>query len=97
MAIFVQFIWHSVAFLERAVIDPLGEGDSVAAMRNMAVLFYYLGPIFLLKLSHHFGGDAGAGLAALLDTSNAHSEKVAQSGATVVKVGAKVASKGVLL
>lgn len=96
MAIFVQFIWHSVAFLERAVIDPLGEGDSVAAMRNMAVLFYYVGPLILLRLSSHFGGEAGAGLSALLDTSNAHSEQVAQSGATVVKLGAKAVSKGVL-
>lgn len=96
MAIFVQFIWHSVAFLERAVIDPLGEGDSVAAMRNMAVLFYYVGPLILLRLSSHFGGEAGAALSALLDTSNAHSEQVAQSGSTVVRLGAKAVSKGVL-
>jgi hypothetical protein len=94
MAIFVQYIWHSVSFLERGVIDPLGESDSVAAMRNMAVLFYYVAPLVLLKLSSHFGGDAGASLMGLLDESNTHTDRVAQSGATTFKVGAKIASKG---
>jgi hypothetical protein len=96
MGIFVQCIWHYVSFLERGVIDPLGDSDSVAAMRNMVVLFYYIGPIIFLKLSGHFGGDAGAGLMSLLDESNTHSEKVSQSGTAAFKAGAKIATKGAM-
>ncbi|EHL29736.1 conjugal transfer protein TraG N-terminal domain-containing protein [Legionella drancourtii] len=92
MAIFVQCIWHYVGFLERAVVDPLGESDLVSAMRNMAVLFYYAAPILLFKLSSHFGGDAGAGLAGLIDTSKDHSNGVAETAATVAKTGAKIVS-----
>ncbi len=92
MLIFIQCIWHYVGFLERAMVDPLGDGDLVAAMRNMALLFYYLAPLLLLKLSSHFGGEAGAGLAGLLDESNDHSGGVAQTGATVAKTGAKLAT-----
>jgi hypothetical protein len=92
MAIFVQCIWHYMSFLERSVIDPLGESELVSAMRNMAVLFYYIAPLFLFKLSGHFGGDAGAGLAGLMDASKDHSNGVAETGAAVVKTGAKLAT-----
>lgn len=92
MAIFVQCIWHYVGILERSVIDPMGDSDLVAAMRNMAVLFYYVAPLLLFKLSSHFGGDAGAGLAGLFDASKDVSNDVANTGAAVVKTGAKLAA-----
>ena len=87
MAIFVQCIWHYVGFLERSVIDPLGDSDLVAAMRNMAVLFYYVAPLLLFKLSSHFGGDAGAGLASLLGHSEAAAKESSESGMKVATTG----------
>ncbi|KTC94872.1 conjugal transfer protein TraG N-terminal domain-containing protein [Legionella feeleii] len=96
MAIFVQCIWHYVGILERSVIDPMGDSDLVAAMRNMAVLFYYVAPLLLFKLSSHFGGDAGAGLAGLISSSQSAAETSADSGEKTAKIGLKVASRGML-
>ena len=92
VAIFMQYIWHLVGFVERSVLDPMGENDAVAAMRNMAVLFYIIAPGLLLKLSSHFGGDAGAGLAGLLTASEQASKEPTQSGLQLAKSGARVAS-----
>ena len=92
MIIFVQFIWHLVGFLERSVVDPLGDSNLVDAMRNVALFFYYGAPLLLLKLSSHFGGDAGAGLAGFLEGSKDQVNGVAESGATVAKTGAKLAT-----
>jgi hypothetical protein len=69
VAIFMQYIWHLVAFVERSVLDPMGENHAVAAMRNMAVLFYIIAPGLLLKLSSHFGGEAGAQLSQMMGHS----------------------------
>lgn len=91
MAIFVQYIWHLVGFLEHSVIDPLGDNDAVAAMRNMAVLFYYIAPLLLFKLSSHFGGEAGVALSSFMGASKDISNEVAESGATVAKNGARIA------
>ncbi|TAL64982.1 MAG: conjugal transfer protein TraG [Legionella sp.] len=94
MVILLQYLWHLVGFVERSVLDPLGQNDSVSAMRNMAVMFYFLAPMLLLKLSSHFGGEAGAALAGLVASSNEQSDKVARSGAQVLEVGAKLARMG---
>ncbi len=94
MTIFLQYLWHLVGFVERSVLDPLGQNDAIAAMRNMAVLFYFIAPMLLLKLSSHFGGEAGAGLAGLIDNAAQHSNQVASSGAETLKQGAKIASMG---
>ncbi|MFO8827588.1 conjugal transfer protein TraG N-terminal domain-containing protein [Legionella pneumophila] len=96
MAIFLQYLWHLVGFIERSVLDPLGENDAVAAMKNMAVMFYFVAPVLLLKLSSHFGGEAGSGLMDLIDGSERHSESMTQSGMHVAKTGVKIASKGAL-
>lgn len=96
MAIFLQYLWHLVGFIERSVLDPLGENDAVAAMKNMAVMFYFVAPVLLLKLSSHFGGEAGTGLMDLIDGSERNSESMAQSGMHVAKTGVKIASKGAL-
>lgn len=94
MVILLQYLWHLVGFVERSVLDPLGQNDSVSAMRNMAVMFYFVAPMLLLKLSSHFGGEAGAALAGLVAASNEQSDKVARSGAQVLEAGAKLARMG---
>ncbi|MGV3740454.1 MAG: conjugal transfer protein TraG N-terminal domain-containing protein [Gammaproteobacteria bacterium] len=94
MAIFIQFIWHLVGYIERAVLDPMGENNAVAAMRNMAVLFYIIAPMLLLKLSGHFGGDAGAGLSELLGTADKTANDSVATSNTVAKTGMRIASKG---
>ncbi len=96
MAIFLQYLWHLVGFVERSVLDPLGKNDAIAAMRNMAVMFYFIGPMLLMKLSSHFGGEAGVGLASLITDANRHSDSAAHSGAQVAKTGLKIASVGKL-
>ncbi|MBA2656831.1 MAG: conjugal transfer protein TraG N-terminal domain-containing protein [Tatlockia sp.] len=96
MAIFLQYLWHLVGFVERSVLDPLGKNDAIAAMRNMAVMFYFIGPMLLLKLSSHFGGEAGVGLASLITDANRHSDSTAHSGAQIAKTGVKMASVGKL-
>ena len=93
MAIFLQYIWHLVGFIERSVLDPMGEQEVVAAMRNMAVLFYIIAPGILLKLSSHFGGDAGAGLAGLMHASDQTAQEHAQSSIQFVKASARGLSK----
>ena len=95
MAIFIQFIWHLVGYVERAVLDPMGENNAVAAMRNMAVLFYIITPMLLLKLSSHFGGEAGDGLSGLLNSSERTANDSVATTTTAAKIGLKIASKGV--
>lgn len=94
MAIFMQYLWHLVGFVERSVLDPLGKNETVAAMRNMAVMFYFIGPMLLLKLSSHFGGVAGGALAGLVTNASQQSENLMQSGIDTLKQGAKIASAG---
>ena len=94
ITIFLQYVWHLVGFVERSVLDPMGENGAVAAMRNMAVLFYIVAPGLLLKLSSHFGGDAGAGLAGLLTSSNQVANESTESSAQLVKTGARLARLG---
>jgi hypothetical protein len=96
MAIFIQFIWHLVGYVERAVLDPMGENNAVAAMRNMAVLFYMIAPMLLLKLSGHFGGDAGAGLSELLGIAEKTANNSVATSNAIAKTGVRVASKGAL-
>ena len=91
MSIFLQYLWHLVGFVERSVLDPLGENEAISAMRNMAVMFYFIAPILLLKLSSHFGGDAGAGLMDLINDSNTQSNELTKSGMQTAKAGAKIA------
>ena len=93
-AIFIQYLWHLVGFVERSVLDPLGQNDAVSAMRNMAVLFYFIAPMLLLKLSSHFGGEAGAALGSLVNEANQQSDKVAHSASDTIRQGAKIASAG---
>lgn len=94
ITIFMQYIWHLVGFVERSVLDPMGENTTVAAMRNMAVLFYIVAPGLLLKLSSHFGGDAGAGLAGLVSASNQVTNESTESSIKVVKAGGRLARLG---
>jgi len=95
MAIFLQYLWHLVGFIERSALDPLGENEAISAMKNMAVMFYFVGPVLLLKLSSHFGGDAGVGLMSLMNNAEHQSDQLSQSGMQAAKTGAKIAS-GVL-
>ena len=94
MAIFLQYLWHLVGFVERSVLDPLGKNDAIAAMRNMAVMFYFIAPMLLLKLSSHFGGEAGSALAGFINNANQQSESVARSGVEAVQHAAKIARTG---
>ena len=94
MASFLQYLWHLVGFIERSVLDPLSENDAIAAMKNIAVIFYFVAPVLLLKLSSHFGGEAGSGLMDLLSGADKQSEGAAQSGMMAGKAAIKIASKG---
>ena len=94
MAIFLQYLWHLVGFVERSVIDPIGENDAVSAMKNMVILFYFIAPMLLLRLSSHFGGEAGAALGALVTEANQQADKAVNSSYDTVKQGAKIASAG---
>ena len=96
MAIFLQYLWHLVSFVERSVLDPLGQNDAIAAMRNIAVMFYFIAPMLLLKLSSHFGGEAGAGLSSLVMEAEQESGRIASSGVAVARTGVKIASAGKL-
>lgn len=94
MAIFLQYLWHLVGFVERSVLDPLGQNDAVSAMRNMAVMFYFIAPMLLMRLSSHFGGEAGAGLSGLITEASQHSDHAARAGSEIAKTGIKMASMG---
>ncbi len=94
MAIFLQYLWHLVGFVERSVLDPLGQNDAISAMRNMAVLFYFIAPMLLLRLSSHFGGEAGAALGSFVTDASQQSDKVANSASDTIKQAAKIASVG---
>jgi len=90
MVIFVQYLWYLVGFVERSVLDPLSKNEAIAAMKNMAVMFYFIAPILLLKLSSHFGGNAGMSLMDLINDSSVQSNELAKSGMQTAKTGAKV-------
>ena len=93
VTILLQYIWHLVGFVEKSVLDPMGENDTVAAMRNMAVLFYIIAPGLLLKLSSHFGGEAGVALSGLLTASNQAANESAESSVQLVKSSARMLGK----
>ena len=84
-AIFMQYIWHAVSSLERSVLDPMGENGVVAAMRNMVVMFYIIAPALMLKLSSHFGGEAGAGLVDIMGQGGKAADATAKDSAGLVK------------
>jgi hypothetical protein len=90
MSIFLQYLWHLVGFVERAVLDPLGNNDAIAAMRNMAVMFYFAGPVLLLKLSSYFGGEAGIGLMGLVNGAEDQSQELSNSGKIAARTGASI-------
>lgn len=96
MTIFLQYLWHLVGFVERSVLDPLGQNDAISAMRNIVVMFYFIAPMLLLKLSIHFGGEAGAGLSGFITDTSQQSEIVANSGAAAARAGVKIISAGKL-
>lgn len=79
MSLFMPYLWHLVGFIERSVLDPLGENEAISAMRNMAVMFYFIAPVLLLKLSGHFGGEAVAGMALLTHHASEQSKEMAKS------------------
>ena len=85
VTILLQYIWHLVGFVEKSVLDPMGENDTVAAMRNMAVLFYIIAPGLLLKLSSHFGGEAGAGLTDLMGQAERTANESAKTSMDMAK------------
>jgi len=93
VAIFMQYIWHLVAFVERSVLDPMGENDAVAAMRNMAVLFYIIAPGLLLKLSSHFGGEAGAGLSQMMGQAEKTANESVETSISMAKTAANTLAK----
>lgn len=93
MAIFIQYLWHLVGFIERSVLDPLGKNDAISAMRNMALLFYFIAPMLLLRLSSHFGGEAGSALSGLISQSEEHSKAAVKSAEQIATQGAKLASR----
>lgn len=96
MTIFIQYLWHLVGFIERSVLDPLGKNEAISAMRNMAVLFYFIAPMLLLRLSSHFGGEAGSALMGLLSQSEEHSNAVVHSAEQLPLQAAKLASRKIL-
>lgn len=91
MSIFMQCIWHYAGFLERTVVDLLGENDVVAAMQNIAVMIYFIAPLLLLKLSIHFGGDGGASLGNLLSGGETVANDSADAGMGIAKTAGKTA------
>ncbi len=94
MAIFIQYLWHLVGFIERSVLDPLGKNEAISAMRNMAVMFYFIAPMLLLRLSSHFGGEAGAALSGLISQSEDHSKSATNAASNIAQQGVKLASMG---
>ena len=85
MSIFLQYLWHLVGFVERGVLDPLGDNEAISAMRNMAVMFYFVAPMLLLRLSGHFGAEAGAGMSLLMGQSLEQSKAVTQDSTAIAK------------
>ena len=96
MSIFMQYLWHLGSFLERATVNGLGENNVVSAMQNAMVVFYYIAPAILLKLSSHFGGEGGVALTDLMHSAQKVSNEKAEKAKSIVKTGAKIASKGLL-
>ena len=90
MSIFLQYLWHLVGFVERGVLDPLGDNEAVSAMRNMAVMFYFVAPMLLMRLSGHFGGEAGAGMSVLMSQSADQSKEMGESGMNAASVAKRV-------
>lgn len=93
MAIFIQCLWHYGSFLERATVDSLGENNIVDALQNTMVLFYYIAPVMLLKLSYHFGGDGGAALSGLIESSEKVQKETGKSGSDIAGHGIKLMGK----
>ncbi|WP_028389142.1 conjugal transfer protein TraG N-terminal domain-containing protein [Legionella fairfieldensis] len=96
MGIFIQYLWHLAGFLERAMVNSLGENNVVSAMQNIMLLFYFIAPIVLLKLSSHFGGEGGAVLSSLMDSSQNVADEKTKTAEGLVRTPASFATLGLI-
>ncbi len=92
--IFVNFIWFSVMGLESRLLESVeGNGELASLVQNIAVMFYFIGPLFLLKLSAFWGAGSASFLTDFISFSEKNSKEVAQEGAQAGKRAISVAAK----
>lgn len=92
--IFVNFIWFEVMGLESRLLESVdGNGELVSLVQNIAVMFYFIGPLLLLKLSAFWGAGSASLLTEFLDHGEKQANEVVKDGAATGKAAVSVAAK----
>lgn len=92
--IFVNFIWFEVMGLESRLLESVdGSGELVSLIQNIAVMFYFIGPLLLLKLSAFWGAGSASLLTDFINQSEGKSNEVAEDGANAGKSAVSMVKK----
>ena len=92
--IFVNFVWFEVMGLESRLLESVdGNGELVSLVQNIAVMFYFIGPLLLLKLSAFWGAGSASLLTEFLDHGEKQTNEVVKDGAATGKAAVSVAAK----
>ena len=92
--IFINFVWFEVMGLESRLLESVdGNGELVSLVQNIAVMFYFIGPLLLLKLSAFWGAGSAELLTQFMGEGSRQADEVAQSGASTAKAPVNLATK----
>ena len=80
--------------LESRLLESVDtNGELVSLVQNMAVMFYFIGPLLLLKLSAFWGAGSASLLTDFMNSGEKQSNEVAQDGAKSGKAAFSIAEK----
>lgn len=92
--IFINFIWFAVSSLESRLLESVdGNGELVSLVQNIAVMFYFIGPLLLLRFSALWGAGSVSFLTEFLSQGEEKSTEVTRDGMSSGKAAISIATK----
>lgn len=79
--IFTNFLWFEVKGLESRLLESVeGYGDLVSLVQNIAVMFYFVAPLLLLRLSALWGAGSAGMLTEMMNSGETETSDNANRG-----------------
>lgn len=79
--IFINFYWFEVKGLESRLLESVdGHGDLVSLVQNIAVMFYFVAPLLLLRLSALWGAGSAGMLTEMMNSGETETSDNANRG-----------------
>lgn len=92
--ILVNFVWFAVGNLESRLLESVeGSGELVSMVQNIGVMFYFVGPLLLLKLSAFWGAGSASALTDFMSSGENKTNEVMKDGVSTGKAAVSVATK----